>query len=304
MAVIDWLLEGDPAIRWQVMRDLTDEPAGTVAGERRRVATEGWGAWLLSLQGDDGNWGGGPYSPKWISTTYTMLLLRHFGIDPDDPAVRAAVGRVREGVMMTKTKPFFTYAGETCVTAMALALSSYFRSGAANEGQVGHLLAQQREDGGWNCDTSSERSSFHTTISVLEALLELDRSEVGAGAPEARERGHDYLLQRRMFRSLSTGEPVNKRWTLFSFPPRWYYDVLRGLDYLREAEEPPDDRAEEAVTLVESKRDKEGQWLLQNPHRGREHFQMEEGAGKPSRWNTLRALRVLRWYSRYPRLDS
>jgi hypothetical protein len=296
MSVIDWLLDGDASIRWQTMRDLTDESDEAMVQERARVATGGWGAKLISLQGADGQWGGGPYSPKWISTTYTLLLLRHLGIDPADPRVRRAIESVHDGVMMTKTKPFFSYTGETCITGMALALSSYFRSPAPTEGQVEYLLGQQREDGGWNCDTASSRSSFHTTISVLEALLEHDRSNGDTGTGEARGRGQEYLLRRGMFRSLSTGEPVNKRWMLISFPPRWFYDVLRGLDHLRESGSPPDHRAADAVSLVESKRDGEGRWPLQNPHRGREHFQMEEGAGKPSRWNTLRALRVLRWY--------
>lgn len=296
MSVIAWLLEGDSSIRWQTMRDLMDESAAAVGAERARVATEGWGATLLSLQGDDGQWGGGPYSPKWISTTYTLLLLRHLGIDPADARVREAIARVHDGVRMTKTKPFFSYTGETCITGMALALSSYFRSPAGTEGQVDHLLDQQREDGGWNCDTASKRSSFNTTISVLEGLLEHERNGGSTRTEEPRGHGEEYLLKRGMFRSLSTGEPVNKRWMLFSFPPRWYYDVLRGLDYLREAGSSPDERAEDAISLVESKRDGEGRWPLQNPHRGREHFQMEEGAGKPSRWNTLRALRVLRWY--------
>lgn len=296
VSVIGWLLDGDPAIRWQVMRDLTEEPAKAVAAERARVASEGWGARLLALQDEDGQWGGGPYSPKWVSTTYTLLLLRHLGVDPKDPHVAASVERVRRGVMMTKTKPFFGYMGETCITGMALALSAYFGTADSRQDQVEYLLEQQRADGGWNCHTASSRSSFHTTISVLEGLLEHERNHPDSAMAKARESANEYLLQRRMFRSLSTGDVINKSWTLFSFPPRWYYDVLRGLDYLRDAGLEPDERAEEAIRLVESKRDREGRWPLQNPHRGREHFQMEEGAGKPSRWNTLRALRVLRWY--------
>jgi hypothetical protein len=297
MSVTEWLLEGDPAIRWQVMRDLTDEPRGAVEGERSRVASQGWGARLLGLQDEDGQWGGGPYSPKWTSTTYTLLLLRHLGIDPADRRVQDAIGRVSAGVLMTKTRPFFEYTGETCVTGMVLALSSYFRGADGTDRQVDWLLDEQRADGGWNCETSSSRSSFHTTISVLEGLLEHEEAGPSAANIEAaRARAHEYLLERRLLRSLSTGELVNSRWTLFSFPPRWHYDVLRGLDYLRDAGVSPEHRVEEAVDLVESKRDKEGRWPLQNHYRGREHFSMEPGPGKPSRWNTLRALRVLRWY--------
>ena len=297
MSATEWLLEGDPAIRWQVMRDLTDQPPGVVARERARVASEGWGARLLGLQDEDGQWGGGPYSPKWTSTTYTLLLLRHLGIDPSDRRVRDTIASVSEGVMMTKTRPFFEYTGETCITGMVLALASYFRGADGTDRQIDQLLAEQRDDGGWNCETSSSRSSFHTTISVLEGLLESETAGgAAAGTKDARSRAHEYLLERKLLRSLSTGELVNSRWSLFSFPPRWHYDVLRGLDYLRDAGVVPDDRVDEAIDLVESKRDKEGLWPLQNHYRGREHFSMETGPGKPSRWNTLRALRVLRWY--------
>jgi len=297
VSAIEWLLEGDPAIRWQVMRDLTDQPPGVVARERARVASEGWGARLLGLQDEDGQWGGGPYSPKWTSTTYTLLLLRHLGIDPADRRVREAIGRVSSGVMMTKTRPFFEYMGETCITGMVLALASHFRGGDDTDRQIDQLLAEQRDDGGWNCETSSSRSSFHTTISVLEGLLESETAgKAATDTKAARSRAHEYLLERKLLRSLSTGELVNSRWALFSFPPRWHYDVLRGLDYLRDAEVALDHRVDEAIDLVESKRDKEGRWPLQNHYRGREHFSMEPGPGKPSRWNTLRALRVLRWY--------
>jgi len=297
VSAIEWLLEGDPAIRWQVMCDLTDQPPGVVARERARVASEGWGAGLLGLQGEDGQWGGGPYSPKWTSTTYTLLLLRHLGIDPSERRVQDAIGRVSEGVMMTKTRPFFEYTGETCITGMVLALASYFRGADGTDRQIDQLLDEQRDDGGWNCETSSSRSSFHTTISVLEGLLESERTgRAAAGTKGARSRAHEYLLERKLLRSLSTGELVNSRWALFSFPPRWHYDVLRGLDYLQDARVVPDDRVDEAIDLVESKRDKEGRWPLQNHYGGREHFSMEPGPGKPSRWNTLRALRVLRWY--------
>ncbi len=295
-----WLLGADPASRWQVMRDLTGEPPDAVTGERSRVATEGWGARLLGLQGDDGQWGGGSYTPKWTSTTYTLLLLRHLGIDPDDDATVAAIELVREGVVMRRL-PFFAYIGETCITGMVLALASYFgESRDTTDATVDWLLDEQLDDGGWNCQTvaGSTRSSFHTTIQVLEGLLEYE--EV-SGTPvvevaAARSRAHEYLLERRMFRSLSTGEVINPRWLLFSFPPRWHYDVLRGLDYLRAAAVAPDKRCAEAIEVAESKRSSDGRWPLQNRHPGKEHFTMEEGSGKPSRWNTLRTLRVINWY--------
>ncbi|MGH8928994.1 MAG: hypothetical protein ACRDWH_11625 [Acidimicrobiia bacterium] len=283
------------------MRDLTDEPADVVAATQSQVATEGWGARLLSLQADEGQWGGGAYSPKWTSTTYTLLLLRHLGLDPTSRQSQQAVKKVRQKVVMGRAQwPFFEYRGETCITGMCLALAAYF--GVAGEGSdrvVDWLLDEQLADGGWNCDTvgGSVRSSFNTTISVLEGLLEYERAVGTNGSiAGARNRSHQYLLERRMLRSLTTGEVVNPRWKLLSFPPRWHYDVLRGLDYLRDAGVPPDDRCDEAIALVESKRDKEERWPLQNHYPGKEHFKMEPGSGKPSRWNTLRALRVLRWH--------
>lgn len=297
-STLDWLLDGDPAIRWQVMRDLTDATPDQVAAVRARVGVEGWGSRLLDLQADDGNWGGGAYTPKWTSTTYTLLLLRHLGIDPDDERMRAATNRVEDHVVMGgRDRPFFQYATELCVTGMALALGSYFLEDARGLPQPEYLLERQHEDGGWNCRVSSDRSSFHTTISVLEALLEYEAAVGGdATLREARARAHEYFLKRRLMYSLSTGELITKRWLLMSFPPRWHYDVLRGLDYLRESGGDPDPRCEEAIEVVRSKQRTDGTWPLQGRHAGQEHFQMEDGSGKPSRWNTLRVLRVLNWY--------
>jgi hypothetical protein len=297
--IIDWLLNTDPAISWQVMHDLTNADDNQAAAERARVAKEGWGARLLELQAKDGQWGGDVYSPKWTSTTYTLLLLRRFGIDPDDARMRSATDLVREHVTFGRDRPFFDYATETCVTGMVLALGSYFLEDPAGMPQPGPLLERQRDDGGWNCRVSSDRSSFHTTISALEGLLEYERATGGdTTLAKARGRGHEYLLKRRLMYRLSTGDLINPRWLLMSFPPRWHYDVLRGLDYLRDAKVAPDDRWEDAVEVIESKRRKDGLWPLQNRHAGKEHFQMEEDSGKPSRWNTLRALRVLQWHDR------
>lgn len=296
--MLDWLVDSDPAIRWQVMRDLTREPPERYGAERSRVASDGWGARLLDLQTDDGMWGGGAYAPKWISTTYTLLLLRHLGIDPDDRRMRTATDLVREHVVMGgRDRPFFDYSTETCITGMTLALGSYFLDDAGGMPQPVTLLERQRADGGWNCRVSSDRSSFHTTISVLEGLLEYETATGGDVAlAEARARGHEYLLERRLMYSLRTGELIDRRWLLLSFPPRWHYDILRALDYLRDAGTDPDPRAGEATGIIEDKQRRNGRWPLQNRHPGKEHFQMEEGGGKPSRWNTLRALRVLRWY--------
>lgn len=303
MSVTDWLLDSDPAIRWQVMRDLLETPADAVAAERALVATTGWGARLLDLQAEDGQWGGGAYSPKWTSTTYTLLLLRHLGIDPDDEGMRAAAELVRDRVPLGD-HPFFSYTGETCITGMALALGAYFQvDGDATDRVAEWVIDQQQDEGGWNCRAvrGSRRSSFHTTISVLEGLAEYERR--GAGHREVatvRSAGEEYLLERRLLWRLSTGEEINPKWKLLSFPPRWHYDILRALDHLRDAGSEPDPRCEQVIEILEAKRDSDGRWPLQNPHGGKVHFTLET-MRSPSRWNTLRALRVLRWYRDQPR---
>jgi hypothetical protein len=306
-SVISWLLDSDPSIRWQVMRDLMDEPNEVVAGERSRVAFEGWGSRLLDLQEPDGQWGGGTFRPLWTSTFYTLLLLWDLGLDPTSERARQAIGLVRDCTWgpYFDDAPFFEGEGEPCINGRVLALGAYF--GEASDRLVDRLLHEQLEDGGWNCEAPpSKRSSFHTTICVLEGFLEYEKARGATTAvKDARLRGQEYLLERSMFRSLSTGRVIDPdrktgdrcRWTQFSFPTRWHYDVLWGLDYLRRAGVDPDQRVAEAIDLVEKKRDGYGQWPLENPHAGEVHFDMEDGAGEPSRWNTLRALRVLDWYS-------
>ncbi len=301
MTVVDWLLDSDPAIRWQVLRDLTDEPADVVAAERSRVASEGWGARLLALQGSDGQWGG-TYFPEWTSTTNTMSLLRYMGLDPLSTEARRAVALVRDNARWEHAgEPYFSGEVEPCINGIAVAIGSYF--GQDVNGVVDRLLGEQLSDGGWNCEAErgSTRSSFHTTIDVLEGLLEHQRS-VGASreVTAARHAGEKYLLDRRLFRRLSTGDVVDPEWLQFSFPPRYFYDVLRGLDYLRSAAVEPDERAAEAIDLVKSKRAEDGRWPLENPHPGSVYFDMDEGEGKPSRWNTLRGMRVLDWYEHGP----
>ncbi|GAB3520608.1 prenyltransferase/squalene oxidase repeat-containing protein [Arthrobacter monumenti] len=307
MTVTDWLLDSDPAIRWQVMRDLTNEPEEVAAAERARIANEGWGARLLALQDDDGQWAGGTYFPPlteepkdqpWTATAWTLQLLRQIGVDPSNERVRSAVALVRKGSRWEYDgSAFFDGEVEPCINGMTVAIGSYF--GEDVHGLVDRLLSEQLEDGGWNCEAEngSIRSSFNSTIAVLEGLLEFE--QVAGGSPEvmaARERAQEYLLDRHLMRRLSTGEVPKEGWLEFSFPTRWHYDVLRALDYLRSAGAVPDERAKEAIELVESKRGADGRWLLENTHRGAVHFELEEGEGKPSRWNTLRALRVLDWY--------
>ena len=373
MNVKDWLLDSDPSIRWQVMRDLTGEPAEAVAAERALVATEGWGARLLALQDTEGQWGRdvlpasnmtsgeglpdvatrkllrdlhgislddladflelnsatltnwekepdpqgehiskyrsalnwmknsiGTLKPEWTSTTFTLLSLRDMGLDAASDQARRAVELVRDNVKWDHDgQNYFDGEVEPCINGKAVALGAYF--GQNVDGIVERLLGEQLTDGGWNCEAErgSTRSSFNSTISVLEALLEYEGTD-GAhpGVSAARLKGQEYLLERRMLRRQSTGEVIDPAWTQFSFPTRWHYDVLRGLDYLRSAGVEPDERLAEPIDLVESKRKRDGRWPLENTHPGRVHFEMEEGDGQPSRWNTLRAMRVLAWSAR------
>ena len=312
MTVVDWLLDSDPSVRWQVMRDLTDAPAKAVAAERSRVATEGAGARLLALQAADGRWAGAAWNHGWDSTMHVLWLLREMGLDPASPEARRAAGLVHDRVTWQGCgpeecdgNPFFAGEVEPCINGQVAASGAYF--GQDVRGLVDRLLAEQLPDGGWNCEAErgSTRSSFNTTICVLEALLEHERA--AGSRPEvaqARLRGQEYLLERRLFRRKSTGDAIERdrkggaAWTRFAFPTWWHYDVLRGLDYLRSAGVAPDERVAEAIEIVESKRDRDGRWPLETRHPGRMPIETDEDEGRPSRWNTLRALRVLRWHER------
>ena len=226
------------------------------------------------------------------------LLLHDFGVDPARKKVRRAVAQVREHCRWEHAgQPFFSGEVEPCINGMVVVLGAYFDQDV--DGVVARLLGEQLEDGGWNCEAEngSVRSSFHTTIRVLEGLLAHERATGGsAESIAARRRGEEYLLERKLFRRKSTGAVVDPAWLQFSFPTRWHYDVLRGLEYFRAAGDPPDPRVDEAIDLLRSKQQPDGTWLLENTHPGAVHFALEEGDGRPSRWNTLRALRVLRWY--------
>jgi len=298
-AVVTWLLDSDPSIRWQVMRDLTGEPDEIVAAERSRVASEGWGARLLALQAPGGQWGASD-DEGWMTTVDALVLLKDLGVDPVGAEARKAIGLVRDRITWYQLdgRPFFEGETEPCINGAILGAGAYF--GEASDRLVDRLLGEQLEDGGWNCQAPpSKRSSFHSTIRVLEGLLAYERAHgATAAVTRARARAQDYLLERRMLRSLSSGEVIDRRWTRFSFPTTWHYDVLRGLDYLRNAGVKPDERLAEAVELVKTRRHQNGRWPLNSVHPDRIHFEMEAGVGKASRWNTLRALRVLDWYGR------
>jgi hypothetical protein len=316
MVVLDWLLDSDPAIRWQVLQDLAHAPVEVVEAERARVVTEGWGARLLALQGEDGQWAGGacfparkfrPVPPEpgqpWTATLPTLQLLRDFGADPRDARVQWAVAQVRDHCRWEHAgQPFFSGEVEPCINGRTVALGVYF--GQNVDGVVSRLLGEQLGDGGWNCEAEngSVHSSFATTINVLEGLLAHERATGdSAESIAARRRGEEYLLERRLFRRKSTGEIVNPAWVQFSFPIRWHYDVLRALEYFRSVGNAPDPRMDEAIDLLRSKQQPNGTWLLENTHPGKVHFALEHVDGQPSQWNTLRALRVLRWYNQFAR---
>jgi hypothetical protein len=309
--VIQWLLDGDPAIRWQVLRDLLGAPDEQVAAERARVATEGAGAQLLALQQPNGTWAGAAWNRGWDSTMHVLSLLRELGLDPAGAEARRAVERVRDQVTWrgcgppeADTHPFFAGEVEPCINGQVAASGAYF--GQDVQGIIDRLLGEQLADGGWNCEAAngSTRASFNTTICVLEALLAYEWA--GRRSPDvtaARLRGQDYLLERQLFRRQSTGAVIARDrkgaadWTHVAFPTWWHYDVLRGLEYLRRADVTPDARIAEAIDLVAAKRDADGRWPLDTSYPGRMPVELDAGEGRPSRWITLRALRVLAWYT-------
>jgi hypothetical protein len=305
-AHLKWLLDSDPAIRWQVMRDLTDESPDAIAAERSRVATEGWGAELLARQSPAGNWGEGPRGWRdelppedrgLLITLYSLTALMDLGLDPASKQARKMIDRVDKRLVFKRLnkRPFLHGETEPCINGRILGIGSYFNG--PNDALANQLLGEQLEDGGWNCEApKSRRSSFHTTICVLEGLLEYERAgRKSAAVAKARKRAENYLLERRMFRSLRTGEVIDKRWLRFSFPAFWHYDVLRGLDYLRNAGIKADSRVSDAIEIVIKRGHQNGRWPLNLLHPEYIPLEMETGIGRASRWNTLRALSVLRW---------
>lgn len=303
-----WLLAGDSAIRWQVLRDLVGASQRAVERERSRVARVGWGARLLARQDPAGTWAGGKssdsglYSPKWISTTYTMLLLRDFGLAPDNRQARKACALLLDRGLQRDGGINYGWRGksETCVTGMVLSILSYFEYDDDRlDTLTDHLLDQQMRDGGWNCQRphGATHSSVHTTISVLEGLrhYELHRRRRIRAVRAAQRRGREFLLKHRLFRSHRTGAIIKPIIIRFSFPPRWHYDILRALDYFQAVGAPCDRRLDDAIAIVRDSRRADGRWMLQNRYKGRVYFELER-LGAPSRWNTLRALRVLEWW--------
>jgi hypothetical protein len=310
--VIQWLLDGDPAIRWQALRDLAGAAERSVERERKKVARGGWGARLLAKQDHEGTWAsrqssdGGLYSPKWTSTTYTMLMLRDFGLSANNRQARKACrllldgGHQPDGGINYGAWAKWTRRSETCVTGMVLSILSHFEYEDARLDTIAsHLLEQQMPDGGWNCrrPQGATHASVHTTISALEGLrlYELHRGRQTSAVQGAQRRGREFFLAHRLFRSHRTGEIIKPVFIRFSFPPRWHYDILRALDYFQAVDAPRDPRLTDAIGIVQDNQREDGRWTLQHSYKGKTYFELER-LGAPSRWNTLRALRVRKWW--------
>jgi hypothetical protein len=307
---IQWLLEGDPSIRWQTLRDLVGASERTVERERSRVARVGWGVRLLARQDAEGRWAAGLssedglYSPKWISTTYTMLLLRDLGLAASNRQARRACALLLDRGLQRDGGINYGWRGrsETCITGMVLSILAHFRYDDARlDTLADHLLKAQMPDGGWNCrrPLGATHASMHTTISVLEGLrlLEMHRGRDVRALRAAQRRGREFLLVHRLFRSHRTGHVIKSEFARFAFPPRWHYDILRALDYFQSVGAPRDPRLSEAIDIVRARRGEDGRWPLEYSYKGKTYFQLER-LGAPSRWNTLRALRVLNWWDR------
>ncbi|MDK1327522.1 hypothetical protein [Arthrobacter sp. zg-Y1143] len=341
--VVEWLLQGDPAIRWQVLRDLLDASQDEVDAERARVEHEGWGAGLLARRAPDGRWadgacfpdtaafaestaralaggeppppfpaafaeptpgaqpgvqpGGEPEQP-WTATYPVLLDLCHLGVPPDSAVMQETAQLVADNCRWEYDGlPFFAGEVDCCINAGTILIGIYL--GVDVEPVVQRLLADQMPDGGWNCwaETRPAPGSFSSTLDVVDALLRWERHTGGSDeVHRARHDGEEYLLQRSLFRSLRTGEVVDPRWLQFSYPPRGHYDLLKAASYFALRGGPADPRLAEAIDHIRAKRQPDGRWLLENTHPGAVHFRFEGPDGTPSRWNTLRALRVLRWY--------
>ena len=306
-ATIDWLMEGDPAIRWQTERDLLGAPARRWQRTRRATAEDGWGAQLLALQDRAGTWGGGVYSPKWTSTTYTLLTLIAIGIPHDCEVARRGAEICVSRMIGAHADADFAHEArrmDRCIVGMMLAIAVYFELDAKRiAALVDNVLSETFEDGGWNCRRGRARpepthSSFHTTFNVLDGVREYLEAGVGArldDAVSAERRATEFMLAHRLYKSHRTGAEIDRRFALLSYPPRWHYDVLRGLDYFARADAPYDARFKDAIALLRSRQREDGAWPIQHKFAGKVFFEMEK-VGKPSRWNTLRALRVLRWW--------
>jgi hypothetical protein len=290
---------------------LLDAPSAEWQVEQERTAQAGWGAQLLAQQEPDGRWGGGLYSPKWVSTTFTLLLLRAIGLPRTNMAAQQGAKLVLDGMLGEQLDDSFRRKlaqCDRCIVGMILSLAVYFGNGdTIDDGRVDaiieNLLEEMMPDGAWNCRKHSrprpKHSSFHTTFNVLDGIrdaIELRPSAYQSDLLRAEQSALELLLQHKLFRSDKTDAIIRPKFILFSYPHYWHYDVLRGLSYLARSNAPRDPRTQEAIDLLYQKRRDDGTWPVQNRYTGKVFFNMEK-IGAPSRWNTLRALRVLRWWN-------
>ncbi len=300
--LIAWLLQGDVSLQYQVLRDLLGQDRKEL---QKRIATEGWGKRFLSKRKANGHWGQKFYQPKWTSTHYTLMDLRNLCITPDHPLIRNTIAlilqteKAKDGGILPIGKEQLT---DLCINGMFLNYASYFRAEEADlHSVVDCILGQIMPDGGFNCCSAWEKvrhSSLHTTISVLEGLTEFEKIGYTYRLPEiqnAKKSAVEFILMHQLFLSDRTGEVINKAFLKLSYPSRWRYDILRALDYFQYAGVKWDERMLPALKVLLKKRNKDQSWNVQAKHPGQLHFEMEK-AGKPSRWNTLRALRVLSYY--------
>ena len=298
-AMIQWLLQGDVAIQYQTHRDLLGEIKPDL---QRRIEKEGWGQAFLSRRNTNGHWGRGYYQPKWTSTHYTLLDLKNLAISPDQPLIRQTIEMLlmEEKSLDGGIDPRHGKdPSDACLNGMFLNYASYFR---ADEDQlktiVDFILLQQLPDGGFNCHYNCKgavHSSLHTTLSVAEGILEYRRNGYSYRVAElykAELECREFMLQHRLYLSDKTGAVIKQAFTRLSYPGWWHYDILKALDYFFQTDEPYENRMENALHLILKKRKKDGFWYLQARHPGQIHFEMEKNGG-PSRWNTLRAMRVL-----------
>jgi len=310
----DWLLDSDPALRWQVERDVVGAPPATWEATRALVATEGFGAELLAHQDPDGQWAGGAYFPKgyfnspeqgepgqpWIATTWSLKTLRDWGLDAavlGDTAARLADNSTWE----YDDLPYWGGEVDVCINSYTLATGAWL--GADVSALAAWFPAHRLADGGWNCEAeegNSVRSSFHSTLNALIGMLDYEKRTGDSSVREARHHGEEYLLSRKLMYRATTGELVGGFATDFAYPIRHRYSALSALDYFREAAlfdgTAPDPRLAEAVEVVRAARQADGTWLQGYVLPGRVWFEVDVPSGEPSKWVTLSATRVLDWW--------